>query len=50
MTVTKVDENTQPGVSRRVLARGAAWTVPAVAIAAAAPSIAASPLKAWTTR
>ena len=31
-----------PGVSRRTLARGAAWSVPAVAVAAAAPAYAAS--------
>ncbi|KRE35531.1 hypothetical protein ASG73_16495 [Janibacter sp. Soil728] len=30
-------------VSRRHLAKGAAWTIPAVAIAASAPSLAASP-------
>jgi hypothetical protein len=32
-----------PQVSRRTLARGAAWTVPVVAIAVAAPAFAASP-------
>lgn len=32
------------GTSRRSLARGAAWAVPVVAVAAAAPSVAASPL------
>lgn len=41
----------QAGVSRRVLARGAAWAVPAVTIAAAAPALAASPpppgLQGW---
>lgn len=31
-----------PAVSRRTLAKGAAWTVPAISIAAAAPSLAAS--------
>lgn len=30
-------------VSRRTIAKGAAWTVPAVAVASAAPSLAASP-------
>lgn len=43
--------NAQPELSRRVLARGAAWTVPAVALAAAAPGLAASPpppgLQGW---
>ena len=35
-------------VSRRTLARGAAWTVPLVAIAVAAPAFAASPTYAPT--
>lgn len=34
---------TDSNISRRTLAKGAAWTVPAVAVAAAAPSVAASP-------
>lgn len=33
----------QSQVSRRTVAKGAAWSVPAVAVAAAAPSLAASP-------
>jgi hypothetical protein len=32
------------GVSRRTVVKGAAWTVPAIAVAAAAPAIAATPL------
>lgn len=51
MTVTRPEEDTRPGISRRVLAKGAAWTVPAVAVAAAAPALAASPpppgLQGW---
>lgn len=43
--------HTQAGVSRRVLAKGTAWTLPAVAVAAAAPRVAASPpppgLQGW---
>lgn len=35
-------ENT--GLSRRTLAKGAAWAAPAVAVAAAAPMVAASPI------
>lgn len=34
--------NTTSPVSRRTLAKGAAWTIPAISIAAAAPSLAAS--------
>lgn len=34
---------TTQGLSRRTLARGAAWTVPAIGLAAAAPALAASP-------
>lgn len=36
------DQN-QSGISRRTLAKGAAWAAPAVAVAAAAPRVAASP-------
>lgn len=35
---------TTTGPSRRSIAKGAAWAVPAVSVAAAAPSLAASPL------
>jgi len=35
-------EPTQSGISRRTLAKGAAWSVPAVAVAAAAPAYAVS--------
>ncbi len=34
---------TAPGPSRRQIAKGAAWAVPAVTVAAAAPALAASP-------
>lgn len=34
--------NTPSAISRRTLAKGAAWTIPAISIAAAAPSLAAS--------
>lgn len=37
---------TTSGPSRRQIAKGAAWAVPAVSIAAAAPALAASPLPA----
>ena len=30
-------------MNRRTLAKGAAWTLPAIAVAASAPSLAASP-------
>lgn len=36
-------EETKFGVSRRTLAKGAAWSVPAAAVIAVAPSVAASP-------
>ena len=35
-------EQTQSGISRRTLAKGAAWTVPAAAVVAAAPAYAKS--------
>ena len=34
--------STRPQVSRRTVAKGAAWTVPAITVAAAAPALAAS--------
>lgn len=37
--------NDTTAVSRRTLAKGVAWTLPAVSIAAAAPSLAASPVE-----
>ena len=37
-----MSELAKSGVSRRTLAKGAAWSLPAVAVAAAAPSVAAS--------
>ena len=36
-------EDIKTGLSRRTLAKGAAWTVPAAAVVAVAPSVAASP-------
>lgn len=36
------EDTTKAGVSRRTLAKGAAWSVPAVAVAAAAPAYASS--------
>lgn len=33
----------EPTISRRVLAKGAAWAVPAAAVVALAPAVAASP-------
>ncbi len=38
------EDTTKLGLSRRTLAKGAAWSVPAVAVAAAAPAMAASAL------
>lgn len=35
-------EQAQSGISRRTLAKGAAWAVPAAAVAAATPAMAAS--------
>lgn len=37
-------DTTKSGISRRTLAKGAAWAAPAVAVAAAAPNVAASPV------
>ena len=37
------EDTTKLGVSRRTLAKGAAWSVPAVAVAGAAPAYAVSP-------
>ncbi len=37
------EDTTKFGVSRRTLAKGAAWSVPAAAVIAVAPSVAASP-------
>ncbi|MCT1458287.1 hypothetical protein M3G03_01795 [Aestuariimicrobium sp. p3-SID1156] len=37
--------NTTSGLSRRTLAKGAAWSVPVVAVAGAAPAYASSPTK-----
>lgn len=42
--MTETDKSTQSGISRRTLAKGTAWAVPAVAAAAAAPVHAASPV------
>ena len=47
-------DQTTSGISRRTLAKGAAWTVPAAAVVAIAPSVAASPipprgLNGWVT-
>lgn len=42
MQPTPQPEGGKRGVSRRTLAQGAAWSVPAVAVAAAAPTMAAS--------
>jgi hypothetical protein len=39
-----MQEIVKSGVSRRAIVKGAAWTVPAIAVAAAAPAIAATPL------
>lgn len=39
-----MSELAKSGVSRRTLAKGAAWTVPAAAVVAVAPSVAASPI------
>lgn len=39
------NQQTVPAVSRRTLAKGAAWAVPAVAVATAAPAMAASVIK-----
>lgn len=39
-----MSELANTGVSRRTLAKGAAWTVPAAAVVAAAPAMAASPI------
>ena len=36
------EDTTKLGVTRRTLAKGAAWSVPAVAVAAAAPAYAAA--------
>lgn len=49
-----MSELANTGVSRRTLAKGAAWTVPAAAVIAVAPSVAASPipprgLNGWVT-
>lgn len=38
------EDTTKFGVSRRTLAKGAAWSVPAAAVVAAAPAYAASPV------
>lgn len=44
-------EQSASGLGRRSLVRGAAWSVPAIAIAAAAPAMAASPCAfTWQTR
>lgn len=37
-------------VSRRVIARGAAWTVPVVAVASGAPAMAATGCASFTAR
>ncbi|WP_265444895.1 hypothetical protein [Flexivirga meconopsidis] len=38
-----VNKSSQSKISRRTVAKGAAWTVPAVALAASAPAASASP-------
>lgn len=39
-----MSQGNQPATPRRAVVRGAAWSVPAVAVAAAAPAIASSPV------
>lgn len=46
--MSKLDTTSAP-ISRRTIAKGAAWALPAVSIAAAAPSFAASPGQAGLT-
>jgi hypothetical protein len=42
MTGRQTDQPASPGIKRRTIAKGAAWTVPVVSLAAAAPAYAAS--------
>ncbi|MGD8215861.1 hypothetical protein [Aestuariimicrobium sp. Y1814] len=41
--MTTANQNPRPGISRRTVATGIAWSVPAVAIATASPAMAVSP-------
>ena len=42
--MTDIQGNPSPGVRRRAIVKGAAWATPAVMVAAAAPTAAASPV------
>ena len=50
MNSSELNTTTTPGINRRKIVKGAAWSLPVIATAIAAPSAAASTTPAWDAR